>query len=155
MVAGVFRCAQGHDAPASAPILGLASTYPGDEGVENDPDVVFFSDFESANWRDRWTSASGSLRLVGADPDRLFEPVKGKALRARIVEGSNHAMSLIYKFKKETGREPEEIYFRYYLRLGDDWNQTIQGCTQQIRSILCMFSLGRCGWDWMTGWRYT
>ncbi len=127
LIVGAFRCAQGHDTPASAPILGLAAKYPGDEGIENDPDVAFFSDFESANWADGWTSASGNLQLVAADRDRLFEPVKGKALRARIAKGSNHAMSLIYKFKKEIGREPEEIYFRYYLRLGDDWNQSIQG----------------------------
>lgn len=70
---------------------------------------------------------SGKLQIVRTDTDRLFEPLQGNALRANIAEGANHAMSLIYKFKKETGREPEEIYFRYYLRFGNDWNQSIQG----------------------------
>jgi hypothetical protein len=127
LTVGVFRCAQGHDTPASAPILGLASKYPGDEAIVSDPDVIFFSDFESDDWADEWTSASGRMQLVGVDRDRLFEPFHGKAVRTKIAKGSNHAMSLIYKFKKEIGREPEAIYFRYYLRLADDWNQTIQG----------------------------
>jgi hypothetical protein len=42
-------------------------------------------------------------------------------------KGTNHAMSLTYKFQKENGYEPEEIYFRYYLRFADDWDQTVQG----------------------------
>ena len=36
-------------------------------------------------------------------------------------------MNMTYKFQREIGYEPEEIYFRYYLRFGDDWNQTVQG----------------------------
>ena len=42
-------------------------------------------------------------------------------------QGSNAALNLGYKFQDETGSEPEEIYFRYYLRFGDDWNQTVDG----------------------------
>ena len=127
MVAGVFRCAQGHDVADSAPILGLASKYVEDKGIEENPDVIFFADFESDSWPGHWTSVSGNLQTVKTDTDRLFEPLQGNALRARIAKGLNHAMSLIYKFRKETGREPEEIFFRYYLRLGNDWNQSVQG----------------------------
>ena len=36
-------------------------------------------------------------------------------------------MNVTYKFAKEIGREPEEIFFRYYLRFGSDWKQTVQG----------------------------
>ena len=44
-----------------------------------------------------------------------------------IAKGSTGALNTLFKFAKETGSEPEEIYFRYYLRLADDWNQTLQG----------------------------
>lgn len=36
-------------------------------------------------------------------------------------------MNTTFKFKGEIGEEPEEIFFRYYLRLASDWNQTVQG----------------------------
>lgn len=127
MVAGVFRCCQGHDVPDSVPILGLALQYPEDEGIVDNPYVLFFADFESSRWPDKWTYTAGRVDAISTDPDRLFEPFQDKALRAKIAKGANHAMSLTYKFKKETGREPEEIFFRYYLRFGNDWNQSIQG----------------------------
>ena len=52
---GVFRCKQGHDLPPSDPIPGLASRYPGDDGISKDPDVVFAADFDSERWNDEWT----------------------------------------------------------------------------------------------------
>lgn len=126
---GVFRCKQGHDLPPSDPIPGLAARYPGDKGISSDPDVVFATGFESAKWNEKWTYA-GQLEVIDtvtADSKRKFEPLLGKALRVRIAKGSNGALNTLFKFKKETGREPEAIYFRYYLRLADDWNQTLQG----------------------------
>ena len=45
----------------------------------------------------------------------------------KIAEGATGALNTLYKFKREIGEEPEEIFFRYYLRLADDWNQTLQG----------------------------
>lgn len=126
---GVFRCAQGHDEPASPPQPGLAAKYPGDQGIESNPDVIFADDFEAPEWNKRWSQASKLevLDIVAADDDRKFEPLAGKALRVRIAEGAKGAMNTLYKFNKETEHEPEEIYFRYYLRLADDWNQTVQG----------------------------
>ena len=49
--------------------------------------------------------------------------------------------------------EPEEIYFRYYLRLGNDWNPTTDG--GKLPGISATYS--RVGWggrkaDGMTGW---
>jgi len=127
MVVGVFRCAQGHDVPEQAPRLGLAAKYSHDRGIERDPDVIFAARFESEDWSDAWTYAAGSLEPVAADPKHRFEPLQGRALRVKMAEGSNGAMNVTYKFMKETGREPEEIYFRYYLRLADDWRQTLEG----------------------------
>jgi hypothetical protein len=52
------------------------------------------------------------------------------------------ALNTIYKFDKQIGHEPEEIYFRYYLRLADDWNQTVQG--GKLPGISGTY--GRAGW---------
>ena len=126
---GVFRCKQGHNLPSSDPISGLASRYPSDKGIAKNPDVVFATDFESQRWNDEWTYA-GKMKVIDTvteDAKRKFEPLNGKALRVKIAEGSTGALNTLFKFKKETGKEPEEIYFRYYLRLGDNWNQTLQG----------------------------
>ena len=126
---GVFRCKQGHDLPPSDSILGVASQYPGDRGIAKDPDVVFATDFESDKWNEEWTYA-GKMEVidtVSEDAEREFKPLKNKALRVKIAKGSTGALNTLFKFKKETGKEPEEIYFRYYVRLGNNWNQTLQG----------------------------
>ncbi len=126
---GVFRCQQGHDEPPSEPILGLAARYPGDTGIAKDADVIFATDFESEQWNNEWTHA-GEMKVIDTineDDARKFQPLQGNALRVKIAKGSTGALNTLFKFKKETDAEPEEIYFRYYLRLADDWNQTLQG----------------------------
>ncbi len=126
---GVFRCAQGHDLPPSGPVVGLAAKYTADKGIRSDADVIFFTDFESEKWADEWTGAAHLkvIDTVDADPQRKFESLQEKALRVKIAKGSTGALSTTYKFKSETGEEPEEIFFRYYLRLANDWHQTVQG----------------------------
>lgn len=126
---GVFRCSQGHDLPPSDPIPGLASCYPGDEGIGDNADVLFATQFESDRWNEEWSYAANMkvIDTVTADARRQFEPQQGKALRVKIAKGSNAALNTIYKFKQKTGKEPEAIYFRYYLRLAADWKQTLQG----------------------------
>jgi hypothetical protein len=126
---GVFRCHQGEHDPPGPPRLGLAAKYPDDRGLAADPRVVFFADFEADDWAAGWTQAAprGAIDTVAADAARNFEPLDGKALRARLAEGTNTALNTLYKFQRQIGREPEEIFFRYYLRLADDWNQTVEG----------------------------
>lgn len=125
---GVFRCRQGHDVPPSPPIPGLAAQFPGDVGIAGHPDVLLFSDFETDVWGDDWSYGTGAATLerVTSDPPRLFEPLQGSALRVEIPEGENLGMSVGFRFEDEIGTEPEEIYFRYYLRVADDW-ETVDG----------------------------
>jgi hypothetical protein len=126
---GVFRCAQGQDVPPTAAVLGLAANYPADRGIGGDDEVIFFADFDSDEWAKEWTLAANLdvIDTVAKDPERKFEPLLGRALRVKIAQGSTGALNTLYKFQKQIGQEPEEIYFRYYLRLADDWNQTLQG----------------------------
>jgi hypothetical protein len=126
---GVFGCRQGHEEPESEPVLGLAAEHVRDKAIGSDSEVIFFADFESSDWDDAWTYAGipEVIDTIETDPDRRFQSWQGKALRVRIAKGSTGALNTLYKFAKETGSEPEEIYFRYYLRLADDWCQTLQG----------------------------
>ena len=124
---GVFLCDQGHDLPPSDPIVGLADGFLFDQGIENHPEVVFFDPFDSAGWVDGWTHVGGNLDIVSEDPALLFVPFQGNALRSTLLEGTNTAMNVGWHFLDESGAEPEEAYFRYYLRFADDWEQTVDG----------------------------
>jgi len=79
--------------------------------------------------------------LVSSDPALKFEPLAGKALRIRIDRGGHYGASILYRFKQRTGGEPEEIYFRYYLRFADDWNPAGGGKLPGISG-----TYGRAGW---------
>jgi hypothetical protein len=90
--------------------------------------------------------------VVNEDKDRGFEPLQNKALRIRVDKGGHYGASLDYDFKKKTGSEPEEIYFRYYLRFGSDWNPRRGGKLPGIGG-----TYGRAGWggrpsDGRNGW---
>lgn len=153
---GVFRCSQGHDEPESEPVMGIASRYPDDRGIEGDRDVYFATGFESADWQQEWTVAEPKNKIDTIASETAFQgfqPLQGKALRSRIDEGAFTALNTTFKFAEEVGREPEEIYFRYYLRLADDWNQTVQG--GKLPGISGTY--GRGGWggrksDGINGW---
>ena len=92
-------------------------------------DIVFTADFESPEWYKEWgvDKPEPTTDTVGSDPARKFEPHRGKALRVRVPRGGNTGSNLQFRFAKHTGSEPDQIYFRYYLRLGDDWNPESQG----------------------------
>ncbi|MEM7235345.1 MAG: DNRLRE domain-containing protein [Planctomycetota bacterium] len=126
---GVFRCSQGHSLPASPPKTGLAWKYPADKGIGNDKDVLFFSGFDTSDWEAGWSQVGkrGAIEPTESDATRKLQTLQGKALRVRIAKGANSALNTLFRFRDKIGKEPEEIWFRYYLRLGDDWNQTLQG----------------------------
>jgi len=79
--------------------------------------------------------------LTAADPERRFQPLDGKALRIRVDRDGHYGLSLQYRFKKRLGWEPEEIYFRYYLRFADDWNPKRGGKLPGLAG-----TYGRAGW---------
>ena len=127
MTIGVFRCSQGHDDKNTKPITGLAAKFPNDRDIESDANVLFASDFESDQWAKGWTHVAGQLDVITKDDKGRFKPLLGRALRVKIGKGTTTALNTTYQFQKEEGDEPTAIYFRYYLRLANDWNQTVQG----------------------------
>ncbi len=106
---------------------GLAAGFPGDIGIEKGPDVIFATGFEEGGgWKSKWAVAQGEVDVVGIDSRLRFEPLVGYALRVNLKKGSNFGSDLRLN-TKNYGREPEELFFRYYLRLADDWNPTKDG----------------------------
>lgn len=125
----VFRCQQGESVVDGAPTKGIADDYVFDREIATHPDVLLAADFQSQNWPDAWANAKDDplSHAVESDPQRKFESLRGKALRVKIAQGANFALGMSYPVQNQIKSEPNEIYFRYYLRLADDWNQTLQG----------------------------
>lgn len=106
-------------------------------------EVIFSCGFESEDWFKEWgeNRLPSRTETVAADPDHKFEPLHGKALRIRVDKDGHYGASLLYRFKEQTESEPEEIYFRYYLRFADDWDPKRGGKLPGISG-----TYGRAGW---------
>lgn len=105
--------------------------------------VIFQCDFESNTWWREWNREEQPkrTRTVAEDEELKFKPLSGKALRIRVDQGGHYGVSLQYRFAERSGTEPEEVYFRYYLRLADDWKPTRGGKLPGISG-----TYGRAGW---------
>lgn len=108
---------------------GIAARYPRDEGIGRDPDVIFATGFESPFWRSEWSyvSLGSHAETVDRDDVRKFEPLFASALRVEIPQGTNLGLDMGFNFLDKIGAEPDEIYFRYYIRFADDWIPTADG----------------------------
>ena len=133
---------------------GLAVGYRLDAGIESHPSVVFATGFESRNWLADWSSISQSsvAKPIDRDDANRFVPLSGRALKVTIEEGKKVGLNLLYRFKEETGVEPEEMYVRYYLRFGDDWRPRVSGKMPGFAG-----TYGKAGWggrrsDGTDGW---
>jgi hypothetical protein len=137
------------------PQPGLAARYPDISALARDPAVVFVEDFESDSWASHWSHVgiTPTFRPTAKDNALKFESLDGKALEVEIPQGKKLGLNLTYDFKEKQGSEPDEIYFRYYLRLGDDWHPTISG--GKLPGIAGTYNRG--GWggrksDGTNGW---
>ena len=103
---------------ASAAVVGAAENdwAEGTPGLENGASRDFYNRAALLPWR----------HFMGDWRD-LNGVTQGNALRSTLLEGTNTAMNVGWHFLDESGAEPEEAYFRYYLRFADDWEQTVDG----------------------------
>ena len=126
---GVYRVAPPYTRISNSVANGLAEGFTRDAGIEKHPDVMFATGFESSAWITDWNhfDPRSTAEAISEDAPRRFEPFVGRALRIRLVKGRNLGLDLRYLFAKAGQPEPEEIYFRYYLRFADDWNPYLDG----------------------------
>ena len=154
---GVFRLA----APvvdsdrAAKPRSGLAARYRNDRGIASDAAVLMASGFDNALWRQQWSYVSPRSEIERVDhaPSLGFQPLDGAALQVAIPAGQNLGLDMGYRFADKLGHEPDEIYFRYYLRLASDWLPVRDG--GKLPGLSATYS--HAGWggrkaDGRTGW---
>lgn len=151
----VYRVDAPRQASPGTPELGLAQAFVRDEGIDKHPDVLMAESFESLAWPLNWTQAwpDSGFRTIASEPALGFEPLAGKALRVTIPRGGNIGLDLGYAFKDKQDKEPEEIYFRYYLRFAGDFVPTADG--GKLPGLAGTY--GRAGWggrkwDGRGGW---
>ncbi len=128
LTVGVFSPAlpMAGDAPARA---GIAAATSGDRGLERDPEVLLVERFEDEDWNDGWTdySAGSKVDLVAGGGDDGFVPLDGKALKVTVARGKLLGLSAHRRLAARGEAEPEEMHFRYALRLGESWDPVRSG----------------------------
>lgn len=139
---------------ASAVEQGLAADFSMDHGIGQHPDVIFtesFDDTPDAPWVD--IRDPQGVESITRDSSRQFSPFDGRALSIMFSPRAHTAISMALRLKRLMGEEPESMYFRYYLRLGNDWNSDRGGGKFPGFSG----TYGRAGWggrkpDGYNGW---
>jgi len=125
---GVFRVDPAPNSSSVEPIVrGLAEKYLLDKNITDDLNVYFATGFEKPDWKEDWKDGGRFGEVVSSDKKTKFIPFLGKALSATLLKGKRTALNQHLRFKDLGVPEPDEAYFRYYIRLGDDWDQTISG----------------------------
>ncbi|MEA2064381.1 MAG: hypothetical protein U9P14_11825 [Gemmatimonadota bacterium] len=99
---------------------GIASRYPGDEGIENDSAVVFTENFEKSTVSDlsqRWTNILNNKFAVLSIVRDTTAPSEGKyCLRMTGTKGSNTGGHLF----KLLDEGYEQLYARFYYKFAED-----------------------------------
>ena len=110
---------------------GLAKSYAGDYGIKSNPNVLSAMDFSPSDVEGNAFAKqlpSDTSSITQKDDASKFSPLYGNALKVTVKKGNVWAISNEYKLKALNGGvEPEEAYFRYYLRYGNNWGSRISG----------------------------
>lgn len=133
-------------AQLSSTTEGLAKNFVLDRNIENDPSVIFVDRFDSWQWpwRTDWSDydKEGNAETVQESSEERLELLDGAALKVTIRKGKSQGLNMHYRFSKSGGTEPEEVYFRYYLRLGESWDPVVEG--GKMPGLAGTY--GRAGW---------
>ena len=102
---------------AEAQTLGLAAQYPNDEGLGDDPAVIYMLDFNDQQQTQAWYGTKDGYAWTN-DPNEVV--AGGGALEIQQIEGT-HIPSEIYTWITET----DVAYVRWYRKWerGYDWTQ--------------------------------
>ena len=118
------------------------------------PRSSWLTGFDESNWQSAWTFVNprGFMKRTDSAPQLGFEPLAGQALQVTIPAGEHLGLDLGYQFAKEIGTEPEEIFFRYYLRLANDWKPSADGKLPGISATYSQAGWGGRKSDGRSGW---
>lgn len=115
-------------------------------------DVILSCDFEDAEWWRVWGLKGEPANCALVEGDTVLGG-KGKSLKVTIPKGASTGANFHFRFQPQLGHEPEEIYFRYYLKLDPDWKNARDGGKLPGFSA----TYGKSGWggrkvDGTDGW---
>jgi hypothetical protein len=110
----LIACGAAEFASAAAqptPAVGLAAKYPSDEGIANDPDVLFSDNFESGDMK-KWDEQRGGVVMTEDKPNSGRWSVEMRAER-----GQNHGGDAIKWFMPGA----DAVYARFYVKFSPDY----------------------------------
>ena len=104
-------------------------------------DVIFFEDFEEPDFYRHWRQYS-----IPSTIRRVSSPrVAGQSsLHVQVPQGAHTGIPWQWKFTRMGLPEPEEVYFRYYMRLGSSWRRSSGGQIGKLPGIAGTY--GIAGW---------
>ncbi len=119
-------------------LCGAALSVPS-AGAESD--VLLSCDFETEEWWRALGARSMPQNTARVTGSNAFAGQR-HSLQVTVQRGQHMGTSFNYRFRERIGQEPEEIYFRYYLKFDEDWkNATSDGKLPGISG-----TYGRAGW---------
>lgn len=177
----VFRIVNPADQATIGPqTFGLAAKYKDDVGIENDPDVLFVQKFVDQDFEKLWmngTDGSGGKLVTAPDGNGfsklagLYNGCKATTYVTNPPTNTNSALEAHWSPWRGAGQrlkpyeEVEELYLRYYLMFGLDWDPQPDGgkkpgfdsryCDLRSPDVMTLLGMGRgnsgSGTDGMTG----
>lgn len=93
---------------------GIASKYPGDKGIESEPDVIFADDFEShtqpSDLEKKWDAVYQMQEIrIATEPENIY--AGQQALEFRVPQQNNELSNAV---DKVLSQELDVLYLRYY-----------------------------------------
>lgn len=107
---------------------GLAKLYPNDNLIDSHSSVYFVDNFNDISWFNNIKAKFGVTELpwgkveistISHEDVSHFLGEEGSTAIATFRTDRNLALNLEYPFEQKVGVEPEEAYFRYYLKLAE------------------------------------
>ncbi len=89
-------------------------------------DVLLSCDFERGDWWRAWGETRQPRNTDLVEGKEVFGG-KGRSLRVTVLRGDHYGTSFGFRTRASLGAEPEELYFRYYLRFDPDWRHATFG----------------------------
>ncbi len=93
-------------------------------GLAGRSDILLCCDFEDEAWWRAWGSTKQPVNTSLVEGDAALGG-QGKSLRVTVPKGKHLGTTFGYRFRERIGVEPEEIYFRYYIKFDPDWRNAI------------------------------
>ena len=88
-------------------------------GLEGRDDIVLQDQFEGVSWYQAWGQSKAPQNTSIVSDGSSF---RGQShLRVTVPKGSHYGTSFGFNFDKQGIAEPDEVYFRYAIRLGPTW----------------------------------